>query len=67
MYVTISVSILQYFDKKKSFANGIAMCGAGISMLKYCICLPINQKGQLSATGKRLITLSMGKLFISTK
>ena len=37
MYVTVSVSILQYFDKKKSFANGIAMCGAGISMLKYCI------------------------------
>ena len=50
MYVTISVSILQYFDKKKSFANGIAMCGAGISMPKYCICLPINQYGQLSAT-----------------
>ena len=33
MYVTISVVILQYFDKKKSFANGIALCGSGIHVL----------------------------------
>ena len=29
MYVPTSVIILQYFDKKKSFANGLAMCGSG--------------------------------------
>lgn len=30
MYVPISVSILQYFDDKKSLANGIAMSGSGM-------------------------------------
>ena len=35
MYMAVLISISQYFDKRISFASGLAVCGSGIGSMIF--------------------------------